>query len=98
MIGGQLKRQGKFLNNGHTLSNDYFSMDDFCSPQEDPVAALLAGQTSQKCQKVNNVFSKQVTNHLFAKQPNGEGLDLFSINVQRGRDHGLPPYNKWRET
>ncbi|XP_035219723.1 peroxidase-like isoform X2 [Stegodyphus dumicola] len=98
MIGGQLKRQGKFLDDGHTLSNDYFSMDDFCSPQEDPVAALLSGQTNQKCQKVDNVFSKQVTNHLFAKQPNGEGLDLFSINVQRGRDHGLPPYNKWRET
>ena len=39
----------------------------------------------------------QVTNHLFQMPENRFGMDLAAINMQRGREHGIPGYNEFRE-
>lgn len=46
--------------------------------------------------QMDRFISDQLRNHLF-ETAHGEGLDLGALNVQRGRDHGLPGYNKFRE-
>jgi peroxidase len=58
---------------------------------------ILRGMSVQAAFKADSKFADSVRNRLFETGNNGCGLDLYALNIQRGRDHGLPPYNKWRE-
>ncbi|KAK2184613.1 hypothetical protein NP493_258g05028 [Ridgeia piscesae] len=60
--------------------------------------AMVAGLVGINAQTRDAFITKEVTNHLFAEEPpHGLGEDLMSLNIQRGRDHGLPGYNYFRQ-
>merc|ERR1711944_230129 len=57
----------------------------------------IMGMINQVAQALDNSVSQEVTNHLFQEPGKKFGLDLAALNIQRGREHGVPSYNRWRE-
>ncbi len=62
---------------------------------EGGIEPLLRGLASQVCQGIDPFVIDDVRNFLFGNPGEG-GFDLVSLNIQRGRDHGLPSYNDVR--
>jgi len=74
--------------------------DAFFSPElltdEGGIDPILRGLAKQLSQKVDPFIVNDVRNFLFGP-PGAGGFDLAALNIQRGRDHGLPYYNDVRE-
>jgi hypothetical protein len=73
--------------------------DAFFKPEnvtESGIDPILRGASSQTAQAVDNQVIDDLRNFLFGP-PGAGGLDLVSLNIQRGRDHELPGYNDARE-
>jgi len=72
--------------------------DAFFAPAEIPASgleALLRGLKAQPAQEVDVRVIDDVRNFLFGP-PGAGGFDLTALNIQRGRDHGLPDLNRTR--
>lgn len=59
--------------------------------KQNEVSNLVRGLINQPVRSVGTLFSSQLTYFYYGTEQNF-GLDLVALNIQRGRDHGLPGY------
>jgi len=59
------------------------------------IDSVLRGLAAQEAQDIDVYVIDDLRNLLFGP-PGAGGFDLTSLNMQRGRDHGLPGYNEVR--
>uniref|UniRef100_A0A3P9AB63 Thyroid peroxidase n=1 Tax=Esox lucius TaxID=8010 RepID=A0A3P9AB63_ESOLU len=66
--------------------------------KEGGLEPILRGLLGTPAAVVNpdNLLTKELTGRLVTLNVPGD-LDLAALNLQRGRDHGLPGYNDWRQ-
>ena len=59
--------------------------------------SILRGLVTNNARQVDEFLNSILTNRLFAADADTPGMDLASLNIQRGRDHGLPQYLIWKQ-
>ncbi|GFO37825.1 chorion peroxidase [Plakobranchus ocellatus] len=60
------------------------------------IPEFCAGLMEDSVQHFDRYISTDLTDRLFEDRDN-VSMDLAALNIQRGRDHGLPSYNEYRE-
>lgn len=79
------------------VKNTFFDLTQYFDDDGLGMERLLNGLMNQDAQSFDRFVADDVTNFLFQNNNGGIGQDLVARNIQRGRDHGIPGYNDWRE-
>ncbi|EEB11263.1 Peroxidase precursor, putative [Pediculus humanus corporis] len=89
----ELVSENRF-NHGSIRLSDHYN-DPTIIEESNNFDDLVRGLASQPQRATDQYLTSEVTDFLFR---NGEtiGFDLKTIDIQRGRDHGLPSYNDLR--
>jgi hypothetical protein len=97
LLSSELER---FNEDGTVADGGHLSLaDSFFSPQiikDEGIEPILRGLVIGKSEKIDNFVIDEVRNFLFGEPAPVGGFDLPSLNIQRGRDHGIPSYNDVR--
>ncbi|MGJ8698285.1 MAG: peroxidase family protein [Verrucomicrobiaceae bacterium] len=90
----RLDADGNEVEDGHLpLASAFFNP---ALIEEGGIDSVLRGLAAQQCQELDEKLVDDVRNFLFGP-PGSGGFDLASLNIQRGRDHGIPGYNQARQ-
>lgn len=87
-----LDNNGNEVHDAVLLRNAFFNPGVLQQTGIDPILKYLA---SDRAQEIDTKVVDDVRNFLFGP-PGSGGFDLASLNIQRGRDHGLADYNTAR--
>ncbi|MCA9118542.1 MAG: carboxypeptidase regulatory-like domain-containing protein [Planctomycetaceae bacterium] len=88
-----------FGNDGRAVRDEVELREAFFNPallQETGIDSILKYVASSQSEEIDLQVVDSLRNFLFGAPGQG-GLDLASLNIQRGRDHGLADYNAVRE-
>ncbi len=77
-----------------SLQDCFFQHQNLSSPNQ--IDYILKGLATDQQQEIDTHIVDGVRNFLFGEPIPGSGQDLACLNIQRGRDHGLPDYNTIR--
>ncbi|HKA07795.1 MAG TPA: peroxidase family protein [Gemmataceae bacterium] len=87
-----------FGNDGRPLRDEVELKDAFFNPallRETGIDGIMKYAASAQSEEIDNQIVDGLRNFLFGNPGQG-GFDLASLNIQRGRDHGLADYNTVR--
>lgn len=85
-------------NNGNEVADEVPLSEAFFNPTlvtANGISPILKYLASDPASELDSTIVNSVRNFLFGP-PGAGGLDLASLNIQRGRDHGLADYNTIR--
>jgi len=90
----RLGEDGKTIAVGDLDLKDAFFAPDRITDQGG-IDPILRGVAEMVTEELDAQIVDGLRNFLFGP-PGAGGLDLAALNIQRGRDHGLPSYNEYR--
>ncbi|XP_014256496.1 uncharacterized protein LOC106670552 [Cimex lectularius] len=77
------------------LRNTFFNPDIIYQPHM--IDEIMRGLSATPMESLDQFITGEISNHLFEdRRIPHSGMDLPALNIQRARDHGIPPYNEYR--
>ena len=77
-----------------SLRESFFNIQSINARGINPTMFGLVGNQSNT---VDSKFAFGLARRLFVRPGESGHMDLTAFNIQRGRDHGIPTYGRWRQ-